>query len=99
MRAYERFLRYAAIRTPSDENNPGETPSTKEQFALAELLAAEMKAMGLADVYADDHAYTYAKLSATPGYEDRTSIGLIAHIDTVPVPADGIIALVREYAR
>ena len=100
MKAYERLMRYAAVRTPSDENSPrDQTPSTRAQFALAELLAEEMRGMGLADVFTDEHAYTYGKLPATPGYEDRVPIGLIAHIDTVPVPEDGVIrpTLVPNY--
>ena len=31
----------------------------------------------------DDQCYLYGKLPATPGYEDKTSIGFIAHMDTV----------------
>ena len=90
MRAYERLLRYAAVRTPSDENGDG-TPSTAEQWDLARLLETEMKAMGLADVFVDEHAYVYGRLPASAGYEDRTPIGFIAHIDTVPVPAGAAI--------
>lgn len=90
MRAYERLLRYAAVRTPSDENGEG-TPSTEEQWELARLLEAEMKAMGLAEVSVDEHAYVYGRLPASAGCEDRTPIGFIAHIDTVPVPAGAAI--------
>ena len=99
MKAYERLMRYAALRTPSDENAADKTPSTEAQFQMTELLAEEMRAMGLAEVYADEHAYVYGKLPATPGYEDRTPIGLIAHIDTVPVPEDGVVrpTLVPNY--
>lgn len=86
MRAYERLLKYVSFRTPSDEERLDETPSTPEQHALAAYLAEEMTALGLADVLADEHAYVYGKLPATPGYEDRIPVGFIAHIDTVPVP-------------
>ena len=42
-----------------------------------------MREMGLQDVYGDDHAYVYGKIPATPGYEAKTPIGFIAHLDTV----------------
>lgn len=99
MRAYERLLRYAAIRTPSDEDNLDATPSTACQWDLARALEAEMEAMGLADVFVDGHAYVYGRIPAAPGYEDRTPIGFIAHIDTVPVPEGAVIrpAVVEDY--
>ena len=40
--------------------------------------------MGLERVYADEHAYAYGFLPATPGRESEPVIGLIAHIDTAP---------------
>ena len=42
-----------------------------------------MEGLGLTDVVLDDQCYLYGKLPATPGYEDKTSIGFIAHMDTV----------------
>ena len=82
MRAYERLLKYVAVRTPSDENSET-VPSSVCQFELAKILEEEMKELGLSDVYLDDKCYLYGKLPATPGYEDRPAIGFIAHMDTV----------------
>ena len=82
MRAYERFLNYAAIRTPSDENS-NTYPSSKCQFDLAYVLAEEMKALGVQDVEVSEYCYVYGKLPATPGYETKTKLGFIAHMDTV----------------
>ena len=82
MKAYERLLKYVVVRTPSDENS-GTVPSSECQFNLARLLEAEMKELGLSDVYLDDQCYLYGKLPATPGYEDKPAIGFIAHMDTV----------------
>ena len=98
MRAYERLMRYAAVRTPSDEESAA-VPSTPEQYALAAELAEEMKALGLRDILADEHAYVYGRLPASPGYENSTPIGFIAHIDTVPVPEGARIRpmLVKGY--
>lgn len=68
--------------TPSDEESAA-TPSSKCQFTLAELLAEEMRQLGLSDVRVDEKCYVYGYLPATPGYEDRISLGFIAHMDTV----------------
>lgn len=82
MKAYERLLKYVVVRTPSDENSET-VPSSQCQFDLARLLKDEMEGLGLTDVVLDDQCYLYGKLPATPGYEDKTSIGFIAHMDTV----------------
>lgn len=82
MKAYERLLKYVVVRTPSDENSET-VPSSLCQFDLARLLKDEMEGLGLTDVVLDDQCYLYGKLPATPGYEDKTSIGFIAHMDTV----------------
>ena len=82
MKAYERLLKYVVVRTPSDENSET-VPSSQCQFDLAKILKEEMEELGLRDVVLDDQCYLYGKLPATPGYEDKTSIGFIAHMDTV----------------
>ena len=82
MEAYERLIRYIGFDTASDEESQT-TPSTACQLDLARELEREMREMGLQDVYGDEHAYVYGKLPATPGYEDKTPIGFIAHLDTV----------------
>lgn len=82
MKAYERFLKYVVVRTPSDENSET-VPSSKCQFDLAKVLEEEMKELGLQNVHTDEQCYLYGKLPATPGYENKTSIGFIAHMDTV----------------
>lgn len=83
MRAYERFLNYVKIHTTSDENS-NTTPSTRRQFDLAEILAEEMKKLGVKDVRVDENCYVYGAIPATLGYEDKPAIGLIAHLDTAP---------------
>ena len=82
MRAYERLLNYVVVRTPSDANSTT-IPSTPCQFDLAHLLVKELKELGLSDAYVDDKCYVYAHLPATPGYENKAKLGLIAHMDTV----------------
>lgn len=90
MKAYERLLNYAVVRTPSDENSET-VPSSACQFDLAKLLEEEMKGLGLTDVHTTDQCYLYGKLPATPGHEDKDSIGFIAHMDTVADFCDGEI--------
>ena len=82
MKAYERLLNYVVVRTPSDENSTT-IPSSKCQFDLAKILVKEMDALGIEEVYMDDQCYVYGKIPATKGYEDKTKLGFIAHMDIV----------------
>lgn len=83
MRAYERLLNYVKIHTTSDESSAS-VPTTARQFDLARVLVDEMKALGITDARVEDNCYVYGTIPATPGYEDKTSIGFIAHLDTAP---------------
>ena len=83
MRAYERLITYAKIHTASAEDL-SRTPTTERQFDLSRLLAKEMRELGFADVYEDEHAYVYGFLPASEGFEDRPCIAFNAHIDTIP---------------
>lgn len=82
MNIVDRFLKYVIFDTQSSEDS-GTTPSTKNQFDLAEFLKSELEALGLQNVELDDKCYLYAKL---PGNTDRTlpTVGFIAHLDTSP---------------
>ena len=83
MKASERLLKYAVIYTGSDEDHAEQTPSTPEQMTLAQVLAEDMRDIGLTDVSVDAHAYVYGFLPATAGREQSPPIGFIAHIDIV----------------
>ena len=83
MKAYERLLKYVKVYTTSDENSDTH-PTTLRQFDLAKLLVEEMKELGIQDVKLDDNCYVYGYIPATKGYEDKPSIGLVAHMDTAP---------------
>lgn len=82
MKAYERMLKYIAVKTPCDENCDV-TPSTKMQFDLANLLAEDLKALGVDDVVVNDKCFVYGKIPATKGLENKAKLGFIAHMDTV----------------
>lgn len=76
----ERFLRYVAFDTQSDESS--ETcPSTEKQRSLAMALVSEMQEMGIQDAHMDTNGYVYGTI---PGDPKLPTIGLIAHMDTAP---------------
>ncbi len=83
MTALERFIQYVKVHTASAEDT-AQTPTTARQFDLARLLEREMKELGMSEVYVDEHAYAYGCLPPTEGCEDRSAIGFIAHLDTIP---------------
>lgn len=78
----QRFLRYVAIDTQSDESSET-VPSTTTQLDLADLLRNELNAMGLARVKCDVNGYVTAVLPANVDYP-VPAIGFIAHMDTAP---------------
>ena len=57
-------------------------PSTSRQFDLARILVEEMKKLWIEDAHVDDKCYVYGTLPAKKGYEDKTKLGFIAHLDT-----------------
>ncbi len=78
----DRFIKYVKIDTKSDEESEV-TPSTAEQFDLANLLVDELKKLGLTDVAIDNKCYVMATLPSNTD-KDVPVIGFIAHVDTSP---------------
>lgn len=78
----EKFKRYIAIDTKSDENSKT-CPSTPGQLELGALLVEELKEMGLEDAKQDENGYIYATLRSTTN-KDVPTIGFISHLDTSP---------------
>ena len=76
----ERFLRYVQVETTSCEANEC-CPSTPGQKVLGEMLAREMREMGITDARMDEHGYVYGSIPAK-GDAKKPAIGLIAHMDT-----------------
>ena len=93
MELTERFLKLVSYPTTSDEGS--ETcPSTPGQLVLARSIVEDMRAMGIADAYVDDHGYVYGTVPATG---EGPTIGLIAHMDTAPdAKGEGICARMTE---
>ena len=64
MTVAERFLKYIAVDTTSDPSS--ETfPSTKSQIDFANMLAEEMKTMGLENVTVDSYGYVFGTIPST----------------------------------
>ena len=82
MSVLDRFLRYVVVDTRADESSPA-CPSTPGQIALQQLLASELREMGVSDVTVDEHGYLMATIPATVDAEVPV-IGFIAHVDTSP---------------
>ncbi len=78
----ERFLRYVKIDTRSDEDSATH-PSTAKQHKLAELLAEELKDLGLTVDYDVEHCYIYGYVGPSEG-NTEDDLGFIAHLDTSP---------------
>ena len=80
----DRFLRYVRIDTQSQEDQHT-VPSTEKQWALANLLAAELREVGAADVRVSEFCMVYATIHSNLGAGVHAPvIGLIAHLDTSP---------------
>ena len=93
---FERFIQYIKINTRSDENSKA-CPSTPGQLELANLLAGEMRIMGLQDVTIDDNGYVMAVLPANIP-KNIPVIGFLAHLDTSPeVRSDHVSPQIVEY--
>lgn len=91
----ERFLRYVAIDTQSDDKSDN-FPSTETQWKLARLLVTELRELGIANAFVDDYAYMYASI---PANTERSlpTIGFLAHMDTSPdMPGANVKARVIE---
>lgn len=78
----ERFLKYVKIETTSNEENKT-YPSTPSQMEFQQMLAEELKSIGMQDVELDSNGYLMATL---PANTDKVvpTIGFIAHVDTSP---------------
>ncbi|QZE27434.1 peptidase T [Pantoea ananatis] len=77
-----RFFRYLAVTSQSDAKS-STLPSTPSQHAMAQMLADELRGLGLEQVVIDEHAtVTALKRGNCP---DAPRVGFITHIDTVDV--------------
>jgi len=80
-----RLMRYAKIETTSDPHAAA-YPTSDKQGELAKLLAEELTALGVPEVFYDEQAYiVYGRLPGNlPEGRTAKAVGLIAHMDTSP---------------
>lgn len=77
----DRFLRYVAVDTQSDENSESQ-PSSARQLNLLGMLRDELDAMGV-EAALDEYGYVMATIPSNCG-GDIPAVGFIAHVDTSP---------------
>ena len=77
----EKFLRYVAVETTSDENSETQ-PSAMHEVDLLRMLRDELQQLGIhADL--DEYGYVMATIPSNTD-KDIPTIGFIAHVDTSP---------------
>lgn len=76
----ERFITYVKVDTQSNSDSTT-CPTTPGQLTLANMLAEELKQIGMSDVTIDENGYVMATLPANSDKEIPT-IGFLAHVDT-----------------
>ncbi len=77
----DKFLRYVAVETTSDENSETQ-PSSAKELDLLRLLRDELKQLGI-QAEMDEYGYV---MGTIPSNVDKEvpAIGFIAHVDTSP---------------
>jgi len=79
----DRFLRYVAIDTQSDDTVSDRFPSTEKQLVLSNLLVKELKELGVSDATIDEFGYVMGTIPAN-STKKVPVIGFLAHVDTSP---------------
>ena len=92
----DRFLRYVAVDTQSDENSESQ-PSTGKQLVLLEMLRDELRALGR-EAELDQWGYVMATLPSNLDHK-APAIGFIAHVDSSPDASgkDVKAQIIRDY--
>ena len=77
----DKFLRYVAVETTSDEDSVSQ-PSTDKQLNLLRMLRDELQSIGV-QAEMDEYGYVMATIPSNVD-RDIPAIGFIAHVDTSP---------------
>lgn len=85
MTLLERFKKYIAIDTMSDELS-NTYPSSKSQLLFADILVKDLKEIGVKNAYKDEFGLVYGSIDI----KKEKTICLIAHMDTSPALQGGI---------
>lgn len=78
----DRFLEYVKYDTQSDDESTS-FPSTEKQKILSQILADELKSLGLKDAHMDEWGYVMATLPSNTT-KKVDPVAFIAHVDTSP---------------
>jgi tripeptide aminopeptidase len=90
----ERFVRYAAMDSQCADG-VFETPSTKTQLVLQELLVEELASLGAEDIRLTEHGIVIATVPAT--VENAPKVAFLAHVDTaLDYAADNVKPIVHR---
>jgi len=76
-----RFLRYVAVETTSNEESESQ-PSDRKELVLLEMLTRELREMGV-EAELDEYGYVMGKIPSNIDGKVPV-IGFIAHVDTAP---------------
>lgn len=92
----ERLIRYAKVNTQANEESEA-CPTSPGQLELGNMLAAELKEIGMEEVTVDDNGYVMATLPSNTDKEVPV-IGFLAHLDTATeMSGEGVNPQVVEY--
>ncbi len=92
----DRFLRYVAVDTQSNEDSESQ-PSTAKQLNLLNMLCSELNAMGV-EAVVDEYGYVMGTIPSNIG-KAVPKVGFIAHVDTAPDASGADIKpqIINEY--
>ena len=95
-RILERFLRYVAVDTQSNEDSESQ-PSTAKQLDLLGLLRDELLQLGV-EATLDEYGYVMGRIPSNIS-KKVPAIGFIAHVDTAPDASGANIKpqIIKEY--
>ena len=83
LKLQNRFINYVKIYSTSDPESDT-TPSTPQQWDIAQYIFEELKTLGLSDVSMDENGYIYAYVPSNLENDTEPVVGFISHYDTSP---------------
>ena len=78
----DRFLKYVVIDTTSDPASETFPSVPETELPFADMLAEELKAIGVSDVSRDEYGYVFGTIPSTIESYEGPVIGFLAHMDT-----------------
>lgn len=83
LKLQNRFIEYVKIFSTSNPESET-TPSSPQQWEMANFLFNELKELGLDDVSIDDKGYIYAYVPSNLEQDNEPVVGFISHYDSTP---------------